>query len=191
MNFIECKPEDKEEDNGKVYKLFTGSKIRKTHKIYLSDTFEAPEKYTSIFNIIEDASKDDEIIFYLNSYGGRVDAGIQFGNKLRKTKAHTKTVIEGPSYSMGAIFPFMTKEVEMMPHTFLMFHDFSTGSSRQKGNEILLHLTNYSQLFKGLLDDYCSKLLTKEEIADIVAGKDLYLDQAAVSKRMGTHENKK
>jgi len=177
--------EDKKKgDLEQSYKIFSREKKSTDYDVYLGETFDSPTEYTDLLHKLSRASKEDTFTFYLNSYGGRLDAGIQLGAKLRTTKAHTKTIIEAPCYSMGAIFPFMTSEVEMLPHAFLMFHMYSTGSGRQKGNELELSLAASTRLFHGLLVDYCSKLLTKEEIKDIVDGKDLYLDTNEVSRRM-------
>lgn len=185
----EC-ADDSDKDTVDAYKLFKTTEVITTTKIYLSDSFSAPMDYIPIFEMLDSAKETDKFIFYLNSYGGRVDAGIQFASKLSKTKAHTKSVVEAPCYSMGAIFPFLTKEVEMHPHTFLMFHQASSGFGRQKINDIAANLDTFSGLFKSILVKYCSRVLTTKEIEGICDGKDVYLLDTDVKKRLAKNNEK-
>ena len=168
----------------KAYKTFVKTVSSKSHKVYLGETFNAPKEYVLLFNELENAKEGDEFIFYLNSYGGRLDSGIQFANKLATTKAHTKSIVEAPCYSMGAIFPFLTNEVEMLPHTFLMFHDASSGFGRQKMNEIELNVNAFRTLFLDILQTHCSAILSDEEIASIGKGQDVYLTNKDVALRL-------
>lgn len=182
---------DKEKEAGREvpeeetsFKLFVGNMPGKKYEVYLKGTFEGPETYHKLYHLLEHASRHDEFTFYLNSYGGRLDAGIQFINKLRATKAHTRCIVESSSYSMGAIFPFACKETELREYVTLMFHNFSTGSGRTKGNEIMLSVGATSAMFKKLLSEVCGKVLTKDEIINIVEGKDLYLTREEIGLRM-------
>lgn len=181
---------DTKEEEKASYVLFSSESVSHTHEIYLGTSFDAPEKYTKIFHALQHAGDKDIFNFYLGSYGGRLDSGVQFVNKLRTTKARTRCIIESSCYSMGAIFPFACSETVMNPHTFLMFHDYSTGNGRQKGNEIIMSMENTSKMFRNLLEDVCGKILTSKEIVDICDGKDLYLDRAEVAKRMKSKEKK-
>lgn len=174
----------KDDDKVPSYKIFSSDTKKTTHDVYLSTSFEAPEDYLTLFNMLEHASENETFNFYLNSYGGRLDSGVQFINKLRATKAHTKCIVESSSYSMGAIFPFACKETEMREHTTLMWHNFSTGQSRSKGNEIMLSVASTSAMFKKLLEDVCGSILTQQEIDNIVEGKDLYLTREQIAVRM-------
>lgn len=176
--------DDDDDEGSSSFKLIEGKKITHKYEIYLGSSFDAPEEYFKIFHLLTHAKKEDEFVFYLNSYGGRVDTGIQFAAKLSKTKAHTKTVVESPCYSMGAIFPFLTKEVEMHDHTFLMWHDASIGFGRQKLNEINMNVTVFRDLFLGMLKKHCSEVLTETEIENISNGQDVYLTKEQIQARL-------
>ncbi len=182
MNKEEAKKDDKDEDPS--YVMFTKETKSTVYDVYLTTSFEGPEKYHKLYNLLEHALDGDKFNFYLNSYGGRLDSGVQFVNKLGATKASTKCIIESTSYSMGAIFPFACGEVEMREHTSLMFHNFSASPGRAKGNEHILNLENTSSMFKKLLYEVCGKVLTSPEIEDIVQGKDLYLTRDQINERM-------
>lgn len=175
--------DDDDEDAEEQYSLVTTKEVHHKYDVYLSTSFDSPESYWKLYQLLDKAKATDSVTFYLNSYGGRVDAGIQFISKLKNTKAKTKTIVEAPSYSMGAIFPFLTDSFEMRPHTFLMFHDAS-GFKMGKMNEMELSVTTFNSLFKDILKKHCSSVLTAKEITSITHGRDLYLTDVEVNERL-------
>lgn len=175
--------DDEEDESDEQFSLITSKEVHHKHDIYLSTSFDNPESYWKIFQLLDKAKSTDTVTFFLNNYGGRVDTGVQFISKLKNTKAVTKTIVEAPGYSMGAIFPFLTDSFEMRPHTFLMFHDAS-GFRGGKLNEMELNIVNFNKMFKGILKTHCSSVLTSKDITSICNGRDLYLTDVEVAERL-------
>lgn len=173
-----------DDDKKKSYELYTQESKTTNYFVYLGSSFDAPFEYVKLFHALENAGTGDRFTFYLNSYGGRVDCLLQFISKLKSTKAWTTCIVESTCYSCGAIFPFACSEIQMKDHSSLMWHMYSSGFGRTKGNEIELSIDNTSSMFKKLMTDVCGKVLTKKEIIDIMDGKDLYLDKDEIYRRL-------
>lgn len=65
--------------------------------------------------------------------------------------------------------------LEIKEGSFLMFHDYSSGGGRSKGNEQFKHTEAYREVFAFRFNKLCQPFLTESECADVLEGKDLYI----------------
>lgn len=131
--------------------------------------------YASYFDVIEKAREQDEIVFYFNSGGGSIHTLNLFLNALRRCKS--KYVLARVNYaaSAAALLALFCDNIEFNTNATLMLHTFSSVEFG-KGQEIESSFTHSKQEYEGLIKLICSKILSKEEIEQLLNGKDFYFN---------------
>ena len=166
------------------YMLVTMEEMKsKRYNIYLGDSVQEPAKYYSIFNILRTTTSLDNVVFYINNYGGQLNTTAELIHAIRASQATTHAVVTGPIYSAAPIITLAAKKIYLEKHIFMMFHDYS-GLEHGKGNEMEKSIKAYQPYFKALISDVCRPFLTQKEIRSILEGKDLYLDYEECKKRL-------
>jgi len=150
-----------DEEEPDELQLFTTPKGGVTHDVYLGTSVLSSDRYYKLFNTLAAASPSDDFRIHLNNYGGYVSGGTQLMNALRSTKGNVKMIVAGPVYSMASLLAICVDDVEIHDHTFLMFHDYSGGSSG-KGAEMIRRVISYKAYFEQVLKDVAKDFLTQE-----------------------------
>lgn len=162
---------------------FTHRPAVNIHELYLSGAIKAPEEYVEWYDLIRNATAQDIIKIYINSYGGDLFAAIQFLRVLRETPASTIVSIEGACMSAATI-PFLcADQVEVSPHSMFMFHNYS-GGTIGKGGEMFEQLKHEREWSAKLLKDVYAHFLTDGEIDDMLNNKDIWMDGEEVCVRL-------
>lgn len=147
----------------------------KEYHISIWDSIEQYEDYDKLLEYISKISKNDKVTIYVSTPGGRCDIGFMIIDRIREIKCKVDVVVPYPTYSMGALLSLCGNSLEMKPASFLMFHDYSSGSGRSKGNEQFKHTEAYIEVFRHRFNDVCQPFLSKKECEDVLEGKDLYI----------------
>lgn len=100
----------------------------------------------------------DEIVLFIDSPGGEVQAGLALFDVMRMVEKPVKTVVLGRAASMGAIIFLAGNKREMLSHSTIMIHDPAFGSRNIGGLK--------SHELKAELDDLNR---CREILADIIA----------------------
>lgn len=165
------------------YEMLTYTVEVNQHSVYMSDAIQSPNEYIELIHALRSAGPNDEFVIYLNTEGGRVDAGLQIINAMNDSEAHIITVLDPQAYSMGAIM-FLASDEHVVPdNAQLMFHNYSSGLLG-KGNEQLAEVKFASRTFEKLFTSVCTPFLSREEIGNIMNGQDLWLDAEEIRKRL-------
>lgn len=153
------------------------------HSVYISDEIQGPSEYIDLVHELRAAAPHDEFTIYLNTDGGRVNAGLQLINAMWDSPATVTTVLDPQAYSMGA-FIFLAGDIQVVPdNAQLMLHHYSSGLLG-KGNEQLAEVRAASRNFEKLFKSICHPFLTMEEITNIMNGQDLWLDADDIRRRL-------
>lgn len=169
------------------------NKLDYTPKIYTINfwhDFDDPRNYIPYFKVIEEAREEDVIIFYFNSPGGSVHTLNLFINALRRCKS--KTVIARVNYaaSAAALLALFCDNIEFNTNSTLMLHTYSS-LLYGKGQEIESEMIHNKSEFEKLIRFICSKILSKEEIEELLNGKDFYFNGEEAIKRLKQYAHKK
>lgn len=169
------------------------NKLDYTPKIYTINfwhDFDDPRNYIPYFKVIEEAREEDVIIFYFNSPGGSVHTLNLFINALRRCKS--KTVIARVNYaaSAAAFLALFCDNIEFNTNSTLMLHTYSS-LLYGKGQEIESEMIHNKSEFEKLIRFICSKILSKEEIEELLNGKDFYFNGEEAIKRLKQYAHKK
>lgn len=161
----------------------------KTHEISIWDSIDAYEDYDKLLEKMSDIGKNDHVTLRVSSPGGRCDIGFMLIDKFQALECPVAVIVTYPAYSMGALMSLIGVSLKMEPGSFLMFHDYSSGGGRSKGNEQFKHNEAYIEVFRHRFNAICQPFLTKKECEDVLEGKDLYVkwNDPSLSTRIARH----
>lgn len=162
------------------------NKLDYTPKVYTINffhDFDDPRLYRSYFKVLDEAHEEDDIIFYFNSPGGDVTTLNLFLNALRRCKS--KNILARVNYaaSAAALLALYCDNIEFNVNATLMLHTWS-GIRYGKSQEIEADLTHSKKNYESMLKYICKKILTDEEIEQMLNGKDFYFDGEEAVKRL-------
>lgn len=158
----------------KKYEIITKPNEGKKYTISIWDSIEEFEDYDKLLETLSGITKKDAVALYVSTPGGRCDIGFNLYDRIVELPCQVDVVIPYPTYSMGAILALSGNSLKLNPGSFLMFHDYSTGS-RGKGNEMFKSTEAYCEIFNYRFNAICQPFLTKKECEDVLQGKDLYI----------------
>ena len=162
------------------------NKLDYTPKVYTINffhDFDDPRLYRSYFKVLEDAREEDDIVFYFNSPGGDINTLNLFLNALRRCKSNNILARVNYAASAAALLALYCDNIEFNVNATLMLHTWS-GVRYGKGQEIESDLTHSKKNYESMLRYICKKILTDEEIDQMLNGKDFYFDGEEAIKRL-------
>ncbi len=144
--------------------------------------------YEALFTALKEAQDGDAIELRINCTGGDASVGFMIVQAMAETKATIVCNVVYPSYSMGAIIAVAGDYLIMQPHTFLMFHTYSTGMGGKSGDLIQM-LKHDDAALKGMMAEVCVPFLSKKELAKMHTGDDIYItaDDQTLEDRLKRH----
>ncbi len=157
------------------YELIKTPKKGNTYDISIWDAIEEYEDYDKLLEQLSHIGKDDSVTLNISTPGGRCDIGFMLIDRLQALESKVDVIVPYPTYSMGALLSLCGNSLSMKPGSFLMFHDYSSGNARSKGNEQFKHTEAYIEVFRYRFNAICQPFLTKTECNDVLDGKDLYI----------------
>ncbi len=171
------------------YELIIKHNKGSTYNISIWDSIEEYEDYDKLLEKLSTISADDSVNLAVSTPGGRCDVGYMLIDRLQALECKIAVSVPYPTYSMGAIMALCGHSLKIAPSAFLMFHDYSTGVSRSKGNEIYKSTEAYKETFQYRFNAICQPFLSKSECNDVLEGKDLYIkwNDPSLSSRIRRH----
>lgn len=164
--------------------------VPKVYTINFFHDFDDPRYYLYYFKVLEEAHEEDDIVFYFNSPGGDINTLNLFLNALRRCKS--KNVLARVNYaaSAAALLALYCDNIEFNVNATLMLHTWS-GVRYGKGQEIESDLNHSKKNYESMLRYICKKILTDEEIEQMINGKDFYFDGEEAVKRLKSRAQEK
>lgn len=159
----------------KKYELIKTPNRGSKYTVSIWDDIENYEDYDELLKQLSNIGKDDELKLYVSSPGGRCDIGFMIIDRIQALECQVDIIVPYPTYSMGALMSLCGNSLTVAPGSFLMFHDYSSGNARSKGNEQFKHTEAYIEVFRYRFNKICQPFLSKKECADVLDGKDLYI----------------
>lgn len=166
-----------------VYGIVEPRVVSTLYEFYISGEIGPPEEYIHVFNQIRHAGKDDYVKIYINSGGGDLFSAIQFLRVLSETEALVTVSVEGLCCSAATLIFLSADRFEVTPHSVFMFHTYTSGVWG-KGSDQFNQITHERKWSSALLGGVYEDFLTKEEIKEVLDGKDLWMDIHEIVDRM-------
>lgn len=153
--------------------------------VYLSQNIGAPAAYIPLIQMLNSRAPGDVVHLHINSYGGRLDAGIQILTAMRTSNAQIIGYLEGAAYSMAALLFLACDGHGVSPYGKLMLHTYSGGGGGGKAPDQRAAMAAVDDTYARLVQDICVPFLTKKEVKDMLENmKDLYFGYDEIIERM-------
>lgn len=150
--------------------------------IDIDTDFDSPESFRGIIRTIEQAREVDTIVLKINSNGGRTDTAQAVYVALLETKAKTIARVI-TAYSSGSIIAMSCDELQTTPHCTMMIHNASTMSWGKIG-DMKAQSSFLEDHFKKWFTELYSGFLSQDEISDVFKGRDIWLREDDIKKRL-------
>lgn len=164
-------------------KLLTKVSLQKNfYHVWLTSEIESADKYVDVFDCLMQATAGDVVAFHLNTPGGDLNTALQIIDAIESTPATTIGFLEGEVCSAGSMIAMACENVEISEYAQMMIHTFTQGmwgkfSDIQTSTDF--HTKWWKEVFEKIYKDFC----TKEEMAQILAGKELWLNATQCAER--------
>ena len=157
-----------------------------THNFYIYGAIEEhDENVVDAIMTLDLASENDIVNIFINTPGGSLTTTISLVHAMLRTEAMVITHADGEVASAGTLIFFAGQSYVVYPYSTLMVHDYSGGVDPYgKGNENLKRLISGNNLINRMTQDLYVPVFSEEEVAEILEGKDVYLDSDELIDRI-------
>lgn len=153
--------------------------------LYIYDTILDPIYYSEIFHILRLAKPGDLMHIYINSPGGDINTLCSFSAAIAESEAFIATHIDGSADSAAFVLAFMGDETFFSEFSQMMSHNVSMSTSRMDMANIEKYAKITKETYRGMLEKYCNKVLTSEEITNICEnGMEIHLSSKECEERI-------
>ena len=169
------------------HKLYSKSVSYQEHTIYFTELEDHPD-LSKLLNNLRDSGADDTLTIRIDSPGGYVSELYKIKSVIQEKFYGKTTTILDPSASSAAaiLFTFGDKRIAY-EHSWVMFHDWS-GGAFGKASDVVNRIKFYKQLYDNIARSELQNFLTKDELTDMLNGKEFWFDIKKICKRgLATH----
>ena len=158
---------------------------KKSHHfdVFLDGDITEPSDYRDLLAVLFNAGEEDSINIFINSNGGHLDTALAIVEGLKNTSAHVTAIIIGACHSAASIISMYCHEVAVLDNAYSMIHTASFGAAGNTGN-VKAHTEFTVKQVEKLLNETYDGFLTKEELARVKTGVELWFDADEIRKRM-------
>jgi len=153
------------------------------HDVFLDGSIGDPSEYRELISLLFNAGDDDVFNLIINSEGGQLDTAMAIIEGLKNTPAKVTAVLVGACHSAASIISMYCDEVIVLDSAYSMVHTASFGSVGTAGN-VKLHTEFTVRQVEKILAETYEGFLTKEEMAQVKAGVELWFDAEDIKQRM-------
>ncbi len=151
--------------------------------IFLDDEIGSPSEYRELISILFGASEIDDISLFINCPGGQLDSALASIEGIKFTQANVTAVLVGACHSAASMIMMYCHNVIVTESAYSMIHTASYGSSGNTSN-VKAHTDFTSKQVDKLLDDTYEGFLSKEEMANVKKGVELWLSAEELQERL-------
>lgn len=153
--------------------------------LYIYDEIIDPIYYAEIFHLLRLAKPGDVMNIYINSPGGDINTLCSFASAIEETDAAIITHVDGSADSAAFVLAFMGDEIIFSEFSQLMTHNVSMSTARMNMANIEKCAKVTKETYRGMLEKYCYRILTPEEITSICNdGKEIHLTSKECDERL-------
>lgn len=153
----------------------------------ISDISSERDWYYPLLKKLNTAKPDEVVNIYLNTDGGEAREAMQITSTIKRSKAKINLILEGSCMSAGTIIAFLPFDryasVNIDDDCDFLFHlgwmwDF--GKPKDVLDSVEYWNVKISKLYKNIFEG----ILTKEEMNDVLRGKELFLPGSLINQRL-------
>lgn len=151
--------------------------------VFLDGDIEEPSEYRELLSILFNACEEDSINLFINSNGGHLDTALAVVEGLKNTSAHVVAVLIGACHSAASIISMYCHEVAVLDSAYSLIHTANYGTAGNTGN-VKAHTEFTTRQVEKLLNDTYDGFLTKDELARVKSGVELWFSADDIKERM-------
>ena len=151
--------------------------------VYISTDIVEPFAYDELCHELRQLGVDDTATIYVNSPGGNIMGGLAIIQAMQDCPAMIRTVLHPAALSVAALIFLSGDEYEVPSFGQLMLHHYAD-RIEGKGHELRAEVDATDKWFEAFSRDICRGFLTDVEIADILAGRDVWLQGNDIDLRI-------
>lgn len=155
----------------------------KHHDVFLDSDIAEPSEYRELISLLFNSNENDTINLFINSDGGHLDTALAIVEGLKATEARVTAVLIGACHSAASIISMYCHEVAVLDSAYSMIHTASFGAQGNTSN-VKSHTEFTVRQVEKLLNNTYDGFLTKEEMAKVKQGVELWFDADEIRKRM-------
>lgn len=153
------------------------------YDVFLDGPIEEPSCYRELIANLFNADENDTFSIFINSGGGHMDTALAIVEALKGTRANVTAVLIGACHSAASIITMYCDQVAVTDSAYSMVHTASFGSQGNTGN-VKAHTEFTVRMVERLLNETYEGFLTKEELARVKSGVELWFDAEQIRERM-------
>lgn len=155
------------------------------YDVFLDEAIESPDNYRELIAILFNAEEGDSVNIYINSEGGELDTAIAIIEGLKHTQAHVTGVLTGACHSAASFISMYCHEMAVLDNAYSMVHTATFGSVGFTGN-VKAHTDFTVRMVEKLINETYEGFLTKDEIAKVKSGVEMWFDADEIKRRMAS-----
>ena len=159
------------------------------HEFEFYDSFESPQQVAELVSTLRDAEPNDNILIRINSNGGCVATLASVLEGIDLCQGTVIAYAEGNVYSAAAVMFCACDMYRIGKAASFLFHEGMMGD-QGKPSDMQDYLSHHRKRMKIVLDEYCAKFLTRDEIRAVSKGKELFLTSIEMEKRIEKYQDK-
>jgi ATP-dependent Clp protease, protease subunit len=152
------------------------------YDVFIDDEVSEPADYRELIATLFNAGEGDSVAIYINSPGGNLDSALAIIEGLKNTQARVTGIIIGACHSAASLISMYCHEVAVMDNAYSLVHTASFGSSGNTNN-VKSHTEFTVKMVEKLLNETYEGFLSKEELAKVKQGVELWFDADEIRKR--------
>ena len=164
--------------------IFAVEDSRMIYTVSITDNISDVFIYDEVLMLLENAEENDEIIFNIASYGGRLDSLLALRSGILSTKATVVGKLVSHACSAGGMLLLCCHNKIVYPNTTFHAHTASYGSYGKSADIKTQVDFETKQIEKLVHDIYEGFLDAENEIPLLLDGKEFYFDAEETIKRL-------
>lgn len=150
--------------------MCAASGLAATFKIKVTGEMQPNKQFVQNLRVISKAGPGDTIVVHINSPGGRVDTLLQYQHALSNSGADTVSIVADYHLAASAagILAITVHEPRLSQKAIFMAHAVHNGVTAER------------DVTAFLLSEYCSHVLTRQELTYILSGGEVWLSGKTV-----------
>lgn len=181
-NIAKANDEDFNSPSIPPLKFFTRASTTYRYDVPIDEDIKDANYYREVSQLLMEASEDDLIVLHINSPGGLLSGAQTMIEALKNTEAHTLGILIGSCASAASLIAMYCMDIVVTDSADMLVHSPRGGAlgkvyDMHSSSEHTMKMTNrlYREAYEGFL--------TEDEIKEVVAGKELWLDADQTRER--------
>jgi ATP-dependent protease ClpP protease subunit len=150
--------------------------------IYLFGVIEDAMQFISAIEVLQQATENDIVYIHLSTDGGSLDATDTFLSAMRDCQARVVVKASGGVHSAGTVILLNADEFFLSDNFNALIHNGSCGSGG-KFSDFVAHSKHNMKYMETVMYNTYAGFLTDEEIAQMLDGKDFWLNGDEFAER--------